>query len=94
MLLKQQLPPQDPTATIVSKTAAAESQPWTATFHVGDALKVAREHKHHSNVTELWVSEWREHCQKSIYPFNQGGQISDFEPIFKSLAEVHLALVV
>jgi len=89
MLLKQQLPVQDPAVVIAPKTAATESQSWAASFHVGDAPKVAQEHKHHSNVKELWVSEWREHCQKSIYPFNHGGQVLDFEPIFKSMAEVH-----
>ncbi|KAF1988903.1 alpha/beta-hydrolase [Aulographum hederae CBS 113979] len=56
-------------------------------FQVGDAASVASRYQHHGNVKALWEGEWRMQCQRNAYPFNQGADVSDFDPIFASLAE-------
>lgn len=55
-------------------------------FQVGHKASVAAKFEHHGSVRALW-KEWRPMCQRNIYPFNEGAELSDFDPVFDSLIE-------
>jgi hypothetical protein len=59
-------------------------------FVVGDKASIAAKFHHHGSVRHLWDDEWKLACQRGAYPFNEGTNFSDFEPIFRALIEVSL----
>jgi hypothetical protein len=61
-------------------------------FLAGDKASVATKFKHHNSIRHLWEDEWKVACQRGAYPFNEGSNFADFEPIFQALIEVYLHL--
>jgi hypothetical protein len=59
---------------------------------VGDKASVATKFRHHGSVRHLWNDEWKLACQRGAYPFNEGANFCDFEPIFQALIEISLPL--
>ena len=57
-------------------------------FLVGDNACIAARFTHHNSVRNIWQNEWKIACQRGAYPFNEGADFGDFEPIFQELIEV------
>ena len=60
-------------------------------YHVQSTAKTVRDgfpyFAYHESVSALWSDKWRMPCSHGIYPFTDG-QVEDFDPIFKKLADV------
>lgn len=61
-------------------------------FSAGDKASIAARFHHHGNVKALWEGESKLLGKLNAYPFNEGAQLSDFEPIFESLIKVGVIL--